>query len=126
MSAFPGQIVVTGEATPDATGAFEVNVMPAAGGSHLVHSKIGGQGHVVCPQPLHDVRASHPPPPRRLDCPPPRALGTRSAPLPAAPHDPVAHGLGLTPGCSRGGIQIGVDDSKEKLQKIIDSIRQLL
>jgi len=67
LSAFPGQIVVTGEATPDATGAFEVNVMPAAGGSHLVHSKIGGQGHVI-----------------------------------------------------------GVDDSKEKLQKIIDSIRQLL
>ena len=67
-----------------------------------------------------------PHPPQTTGLPPPRALGTRSAPPPAAPHDPVAHGLGLTPGCSRGGTQIGGDDSKEKLQKIIDSIRQLL
>lgn len=114
-SAFPGQLEITGEGTPDATGAFEVNVMPAAGGSHLVHSKIGGEGHVVRPQPQHLPTTEDPPP---LDSPIP--------PAPVAPYDPVARLSGLTAGCERGGTQIGVDDSKEKLQKIIDSIRQLL
>ena len=48
------------------------------------------------------------------------------SPPPPAPFDPIARLSGLTAGCERGGTQIGVDDSKEKLQKIIDSIRQLL
>ncbi len=74
-SAFPGQLEITGEGTPDATGAFEVNVMPAAGGSHLVHSKIGGGGHVVCSQPQHPPTTGDPPP---LTPRPPRPRSTLS------------------------------------------------
>ena len=38
----PG-VQVTGEATPDTTGAFEVQIV----GGPLVHSKLGGAGHVT-------------------------------------------------------------------------------
>lgn len=70
MSAFPGQLEITGEATPDASGYFEVLVRPAGGGQEdwaLLHSKHAGHGHVI-----------------------------------------------------------GVEDSKEKIQNILDKIRQLL
>jgi len=68
MSAFPGQLEISGEATPDATGYFEVLVLPAGGEQEvLVHSKHAGAGHVI-----------------------------------------------------------GVEDSKEKIQNILDRIRQLL
>jgi len=70
MSAFPGQLEISGEATPDATGYFEVLVLPAGGGPEnwiLLHSKHAGAGHVI-----------------------------------------------------------GVEDSKEKIQNILDRIRQLL
>ena len=65
MSAFPGQLEIMGEGTPDATGAFEVCVMPEAGGEHLIHSKIGSDGHVVRFLPPTAASGSSPPCTRR-------------------------------------------------------------
>jgi len=52
-SRFPGQVEVTGEASPGSTGQLEVQIV----GGKMLHSKLGGDGYVDTDAKLNNIFA---------------------------------------------------------------------